>query len=188
MVIHATDSVAVRPQRITVVGFGNIRLGDCGLASTVLDALEQEPLDDGVCLAYLGENFQCLVEWLVAADGAVIVLPTRFGCHPGTIQALDLKSFLALAGPDDATLPYPRRLAASLALIQLAGLLPPDLRVMLVELFEMPDRVGLSRAMLRTARRVMAALMEFLASRRAIRAGALPMPRIYRTGAPAGAF
>jgi hypothetical protein len=154
----------------------------------VLEALEQEPLGEGVCLAYLGENFQCLPEWLATAEVAIIVMPTWSGGHPGTFMTLDLDSFFALAGSDDSFPPYPRSLAACLALLRLGGLIPPDVRVMLAEVFEIADRVGLSRPMYQTARKVVATIVQSLASLRAVCPRESRMSRLYRMRVPAGTF
>jgi len=60
-------------KKASIIGLGDILKGDLGVGCYIIDALEQEQLDDSIHLAYLADDPRYAGGLLYEADFAVIV-------------------------------------------------------------------------------------------------------------------
>jgi hydrogenase maturation protease len=73
---------------VAVVGVGNLVMGDEGIGVRVIQALEQEPLPQGVATFDAGTAFQALIGALAPFAKWIIVDAVKGGGRPGDIYRL----------------------------------------------------------------------------------------------------
>ena len=82
------------PERIAVVGIGNILMGDDGVGVAVIEALRRETLPDSVELYDAGTALPDVLAVIGSADRTIFVDSCRSGGEPGSV-------IRSLLGPED---------------------------------------------------------------------------------------
>ncbi|HML53963.1 MAG TPA: hypothetical protein PKC79_07700 [Solidesulfovibrio magneticus] len=166
-----------------VIGLGDIRRGDLGVAARVMEALEQECPANGPEIAFVGENLAALPGLLHGRKAAVIVTPAGLTGWPGIVTSLDAPDFFALAAPRAGTLCRLAALAEKLAWIECAMGLPPRLGVVLLETAH-EQGAYLSRSARSGLRRAVAAVWRYLATSESPGPANCRVSRLYRFSLP----
>lgn len=73
------------PERIAVVGIGNILMGDDGVGVAAIEALRREALPDNVALYDAGTALPDVLALIGSADRVIFVDSCRSGGEPGSI-------------------------------------------------------------------------------------------------------
>lgn len=82
------------PERIAVVGIGNILMGDDGIGVAVIEALRQEELPAGVELYDAGTALSDMLSVIGSADRVIFVDSCRADGEPGSV-------YRSVCRPDD---------------------------------------------------------------------------------------
>lgn len=166
-----------------VIGLGDIRRGDLGVAARVMEALEQDSPADGPECAFIGEKLTALPGLLYQRRAAVIVTPAGLTGWPGIVTTLDAPDFFALAASRAGTLCRLAALAQRLAWIDCAMGLPPRLGVVLLETAH-EEGAYLSRSARSGLRRAVTAVWRYLATSESPEPVGGRVSRLYRFSLP----
>jgi len=111
---------------ITVIGLGNVLVGDDAFGPFVLNTLSARYAEpDGVSFCDLGTPGFDLVPHIAGARALIVVDTVKMKAPPGTVRTYR-KADLVAKGPTPRTNPHQPSLADTLLLLELQGMAPEE--------------------------------------------------------------
>jgi len=145
---------------ISVLGLGNVLMGDDGLGPVAVRAFEAEyAVPDGVELIDLGTPGLDLLPWLADVDRVILVDTVRSGCPPGTIHLYDKRDLLRYA-PTARVGPHDPGVKEALHALEFAGRAPREVTLVGV----VPDRTEMSLELTPAVREAIPLVLDHLAA------------------------
>lgn len=166
-------------KKATIIGLGDIFKGDLGIGCYIIEAFEQERLNDSIQLAYLAEDPRYAGDLLYEMNFVVIVGALNIEGAPGDIHCWSYETFYKNIAWLVNEFPSIRLLVDALAWAELAGKFPEELLFFWIEP-KMTEGLGISKEVCKALRKTIQIIKKNLFERGFLPEDALEILPIYR--------
>jgi hydrogenase maturation protease len=166
-------------KKASIIGLGDISKGDLGVGCYIIEAFEQERLNDSIHLAYLAEDPRYAGAFFYEMNFAVIVGALNLEGAPGDIHCWSYKTFHKNTGWLVNEFPSIRLLIDTLTWIELAGKSPEELLFLWIEP-KIKDGFGISKEVCKALRKTIQIIKKNFFERGFLPEYALEILPIYR--------